>query len=155
MAGHLLRLAEAHGAKILLTTSRRTGLEAERSLQRSLGVHPALIQTTYFNHKPERVMAKYLGAADLVFCTAESGTMLSEAIATGKATYAMIPSNAKPSAFYQTFLASHVNAGRLKTVSMDQLDAIDPRSDLACVFHLLAEDPITSLAKQLRPWLTS
>jgi hypothetical protein len=150
IADNLLRIAEIHGAQILLTTSRRTGIKLENALRKTIGQHPAIIAATYFNHHPERVMAKYLGAADLVFCTAESGSMLSESIASGKATYALFPSSARPTAFYSNFLRNHSDAGRLILVPMNQLTNLNPTSDIASVFHPITEDPTISLAKELR-----
>jgi hypothetical protein len=153
LARGLLALAEKHRAKLLVTTSRRTGLKLERALQALLADCPAVAHATYFNHRPEKVVASFLGAADLVFCTADSGSMITEAMTAGKPVYALVPERVRPQPFYQAFLQSHADARRIKPAAIASLHALDPKHDVASYFQVLEKDTTSELAAQLSPWI--
>lgn len=153
LARHLIQLSEKYSAKLVLTTSRRTGIHAERLIRSVLTDYAAVVHATYFNESPEPVMAKYLGACDVVFCTIDSGSMLTEAISAGKPAYALVPSSARETRSYQQFLDGHITAGRLKITSLDELSALDPKTDIATYFHPIDEDPVSDLATKLASWV--
>ena len=153
LARGILALARDHRAKLLVTTSRRTGLKLERVLKSVLDDCPAVAYATYFNHRPEKVVASFLGAADVVFCTADSGSMITEAMTAGKPVYSLIPEQVRPQPFYQAFLQSHADAHRIKPVSIDSLHALDPKQDVASYFQVLEKDTTAELAAQLSPWI--
>jgi mitochondrial fission protein ELM1 len=153
LARGILALARDHQAKLLVTTSRRTGLKFERALQALLGDCPAVAYATYYNHRPEKVVAPFLGAADVVFCTADSGSMITEAMTAGKPVYSLIPEQVRPQPFYQAFLQSHADAHRIKPVAIGSLHALDPKQDVASYFQVLEKDTTAELAAQLSPWI--
>lgn len=150
LAERFLKLAEEHNAQLLITTSRRTGLKLENRLKLLLKTHPQVNRSVFYNHKPEKVMGKFLGAADIVFCTAESGAMLSESIAAGKNTFAIVPPNIKPQAFYESFLQFHEKAMHLKTVELNNLATLVIDE---AVFKPLQTAPIEDIAKRIKPWI--
>ncbi len=152
LAGGLLALAERHKARLLITTSRRTGLKLEQTLKAHLDTHPAVAYATYFNHQPEKVVAKFLGAADVVFCTADSGSMITEAMAAGKPVYVLVPEQVKPQPFYQAFLQQHLDLQHIKQTPLHALPALDVQQDAATYFHLLENDPISELAGKIGAW---
>ncbi len=153
LAGGLLALAERHKACLLITTSRRTGMKLEQTLKSSFDNHPAVAYATYFNHQPEKVVAKFLGAADVVFCTADSGSMITEAMAAGKPVYVLKPERIKPQLFYQAFLQQHIDARHIRQVSLDSLHTLDVDQDSAAYFNLLADDPISELTEKIKSWI--
>jgi mitochondrial fission protein ELM1 len=153
LAQGLLALARGYQAKLLVTTSRRTGLKLERVLKSVLGDCPAVAYATYYNHRPEKVVASFLGAADLVFCTADSGSMITEAMTAGKPVYSLIPEQVRPQPFYQAFLQSHADAHRIKPVAIGSLHTLNPREDAASYFQVLERDTTSELAAQLNPWV--
>jgi hypothetical protein len=155
LARGMLALAGVHRAKLLVTTSRRTGLKLERVLQALLGDCPAVAHATYYNHRPEKVVAAFLGAADLVFCTADSGSMITEAMTAGKPVYSLIPEQVRPQPFYQAFLQSHADAHRIRPVAISALGTLDPNQDVATYFQVLEKDTTSELAAQLSPWIRS
>lgn len=83
-------LAQAHGIRWLVTTSRRTGAEGDRALATALAPE-AVAERVLFSEAPEPVVAAYLGAARAVYVTQDSATMLSEAAAAGRPTMAVAP----------------------------------------------------------------
>lgn len=154
LAKGLLALAERNKARLLITTSRRTGLKLEQILKTHFDTRPAVAYATYFNHQPEKVVAKFLGAADVVFCTEDSGSMITEALATGKPVYVLVPEQVRPQPFYQAFLQQHIDSKHIRQVPLPALPALDVSQDAAAYFHLLANDPITELAGKLGPWIS-
>ncbi|ANG61217.1 hypothetical protein A8C75_01245 [Marinobacterium aestuarii] len=102
-------LAQRDGCRWLLTTSRRTGAAGERLL-RAL-IDPALLlDSVWWSESPRKVMNAYLGAADAVFVTADSMSMLNECIASAKPTVLLEPCQAQPDARYRGALERFVAA---------------------------------------------
>ncbi|MCK5515441.1 MAG: mitochondrial fission ELM1 family protein [Desulfobulbaceae bacterium] len=153
MAQELLLLAEHNEARLLITTSRRTGLRLERTLESIFNNHPSVAYTTYYNQRPEKVVARFLGAADIVFCSADSAAMITEAMAAGKPVYAMTPEKAKPSMHHLDFLQRNIDAQRIKNVSFGELSTVDITHDVKTFFHLLDRDPVTVLGQKILPWI--
>lgn len=75
-------LAKQHGKRLLITTSRRTGADAEEQLAQWLTTHPdAPIATcVLYGQRPEKVAAAFMGLAEVVFCTEDSTSMISETV---------------------------------------------------------------------------
>jgi hypothetical protein len=153
LAKGLLKQAERHNAKLLITTSRRTKVAHEKLLQSIFSDQPNVAYATYYNQHPEKVVAKFLGAADLVFCTAESGSMLNEAMSAGKPVYALVSREVKPEPFYQRFLNQHIDDRRIKALPIHLLHEADITQDLSDSFQILQHDPVLDLAEKIRPWV--
>lgn len=80
------------GCQWLVTTSYRTGTALEERFIR--GIDPgALLDAAWYARSPRNVTGPYLGLADRVFVTMDSLTMLTEAIASGRPTYALCPAD--------------------------------------------------------------
>lgn len=91
LAGAMNFAAESHGIRWLVATSRRTGEENEALLRAHL--NPAAIaEAAWWGDEPQRVLPAYLGAAGRVFITADSVTMISEALAIHGDAEAVFPS---------------------------------------------------------------
>jgi len=149
LANGVIALAERHGARLLITTSRRTGTAAEKVLRDRLGEHPSVAHLTLYNHQPEAVVAKFIGAADLIFCTADSGSMISEAIAMGSPVYALIPRKAFPAAL-QPLLKNNIDRYHIRLRFLDELAETDIPADREKFFQPLGKDPVTELTEKLR-----
>ena len=95
---HLAQLirgfAEDESHSVLLSTSRRTGLEAEKSLQKLIPPH-CLRQAVWFNHLEERCMADYLAASDAVLVSVDSVSMIAEACSAGFTPWIFRPQHAE------------------------------------------------------------
>jgi hypothetical protein len=87
-------LACRFGISWLVATSRRTGEAADRILADRFPAE-ALAELTLFSRSPEPVVAAYLGAAERVFVTQDSLTMLSEAVASDRPVTALAPARVR------------------------------------------------------------
>ena len=151
LAATLPALAQRHGARLLVTTSRRTGRRHERVLQALLQGHPAVAYACYYNHTPEKVVAPFLGAADVVFCTADSGAMVTEAITAGKPAYALAPARRSRDASYQAILQKKIDARFVKASAIGEVALLDPLADVLSYFRLLPRDSVTAIAEKIAP----
>jgi hypothetical protein len=81
----------------------------------------------------------YLAAAEVVFCTEDSRSMISDAIAAGKAVYTLRPEKCAAVAVSTEFLALHEARRRIRRLRLTELPAVDVDSDLATYFEPLTE----------------
>jgi mitochondrial fission protein ELM1 len=102
-------ISEKEKCKWLLTTSRRTGKEIEQTLQ-SLLDPDLLLDAVWWSEKPRKVMNAFMGAADRLFVSIDSMSMISEAIASGKPTTLLQPNSANPDLRYQQALEKYCDA---------------------------------------------
>lgn len=141
-------LAETHGIQWLVTTSRRTGAECEAILRAELRAE-CIADAAWWGEEPRKVVMGYLGAAELVFCTQDSLTMITEGMASGRPVYAVYPGDvslAHDSArFFRDYLRRNIELGRLKAVPIAALAGIDPQADIGHHFVPLGE-PLTQAA---------
>jgi mitochondrial fission protein ELM1 len=89
----------------LITTSYRTGRELEELFIK--GINPdAILDAVWYSQSPRKVAKAYLGLASRVFVTMDSLTMLSEAVCSGRPTYALITAGADhiPSNTHQRYV---------------------------------------------------
>jgi len=120
----LKRLAEVHGAGLLVTLSRRTGATAEKRLREAL----AGVAAEIWSGTGENPYLGYLALADAVVVTCDSVNMISEACATGKPVYiADLPGggNSKFAAFHGRLLSAGMARpfeGYLESWSYQPLD---------------------------------
>lgn len=90
LAAGMVDIARREGIRWLVTTSRRTGKEVEETLR---GLLPAdvVADAVWWCHLPEKKFAAYLGAAETIWATQDSVSMVTEATATGKPVVAVYP----------------------------------------------------------------
>jgi mitochondrial fission protein ELM1 len=150
LAGAVERLRGAHGAGILLTTSRRTGGAAEAALKEHGPSGDGLLDATWYSEAPRDVVLDYLAAAELVFCTEDSRSMISDAIAAGKPVYTIRPDKAGSEPRQTEFLAAQEAARRIKRVRLADLASIDVADDLDAYFRPLTECWSVKLLSALR-----
>ena len=75
-------IVNALGGSVLITTSRRTGSEAEQEIMKQLQAVP--MHTFLWGEKKENPYMGYLSCADRILITGDSVSMCSEACGTGK-----------------------------------------------------------------------
>jgi mitochondrial fission protein ELM1 len=83
-------LAEKYDIKWLITTSRRTGADVEQLLEAAIS-SDAVEELVLFSRNPKKVVTAFLGAAEIVFVTQDSLTMLGEAVASGWPVVSLMP----------------------------------------------------------------
>ncbi len=103
LAAEATELARSQGLRWLVSTSRRTGAEAEAVLREQLPAE-LVADAVWWDSEPRRVLQSYLGAADVVCCTADSLSMLTEAVVSGKPVIAWAPRQARPDEDYRAAL---------------------------------------------------
>lgn len=120
IADGMNQLAAKHGIKWLLTTSRRTEDLAEQILCERL--EPSVIaDAVWYKKEPRKIMAAYLGAAEQIFCTEDSLSMLTEAVSAGKPVTAIQPDDFEPEVRYENALCRLVDRGWITRKPADQL----------------------------------
>jgi mitochondrial fission protein ELM1 len=150
LAAAMNRLAHEAGVQWLLTTSRRTGAEGEAAMRAQL--QPAsLADAVWWASEPRKVVLPFLGAAERVFCTEDSATMLAEAMSASRPVYSLAPRYARPDRAITSLLQRHVEAHRLCRVAIRELGDLSalpsPQS-----FQLVTASMTMQLAQRLTPY---
>lgn len=148
LAEAMALLADRHGIRWLVATSRRSGVDAETRLKACL-TKEVLAQATWYGEEPRPVVASYLGAAARVFCTEDSMSMLGEAAATARPVYGLAPAKARPegrNALILERLSGDRRVFRLPIADLSRPEAlVQPEA-----FDLLRRSPLDLLAEQLQ-----
>lgn len=130
LAEGMNRLAARYGGRWLITTSRRTGEAAEAILQRELD--PAgVAAATWWQNRPRPVVPAYLGASDVAFCTQDSLSMLTDAMASARPVFALAPQWVAfddGGGMFEAYLAQHEAAHRIRRVPIAALGEVAPIS---------------------------
>lgn len=87
------RLASMRKAGLMITTSRRTGAEGERTFMSHVLNMPHTLHSWQRSANQENPYMGYLALADVMIVSADSIAMCSEACATGKPVYIYQPTN--------------------------------------------------------------
>ena len=128
LAAGMNRLADRCGGRWLVTTSRRTGEAAEAILQRDLDPD-CVAEATWWQTRPRPVVPAYLGASNAAFCTQDSLTMLTDAMASARPVFALFPKRVAfegGGGMFEAYLAQHEAAHRIRRVSITGLDEVEP-----------------------------
>jgi mitochondrial fission protein ELM1 len=123
LAAQLASLARDHGAGLMITVSRRTGVENQAVLRAALEGVPAV----FWDGQGDNPYLGYLGLAEALVVTGDSVTMISEAAATGKPVHVaeMAGGSAKFRRFHAAMREAGITrpfAGRLEDWSYAPLD---------------------------------
>ena len=88
-------IQKKHGFEIswLITTSRRTGPQAEAILQNTLTSLSSILKAVWWQRKPDKVMSEYLSECDFIVVTEDSLSMVAEAIYSGRKVYSFRPAS--------------------------------------------------------------
>jgi len=101
---------ENNGIRWLLTTSRRTGIEAEQLLHNRIA--PALLdEAVYYGQTPRPVVREFLGRCQGVMVTEDSLTMIAEAIYSGRPVITLTPQQSDPDRNDALALEGYVASG--------------------------------------------
>lgn len=119
MAAWLNALAAERGARLLLTTSRRTGVDAERLLKAALPAD-VLAQAVWWSEAPQPVVRDFLSRASCVVVTEESLTMVAESIYARRQVYTLMPRSAAPNDNDGRALAAYAEAGLIQRIPLEQ-----------------------------------
>ena len=119
-ADGLAALARREGARLLLTTSRRSGAAAEDLLRAS--VPPELLaDAVWWSQAPRKVMRRFLGAASAIVVTEDSLSMVAESLYSGRPVISVSPAMAQPNANDGAALQGYVARGLLARCPIGRL----------------------------------
>lgn len=149
MGKALSTLACRHGARLLITTSRRTGAAAEHALREALAPQN-IADAVWYTSAPRPITQDYLGAANAVLTTIDSMSMIMETVAAGRPLLVIEPSNGHPDKRYANAINRLSTQRRLQRVGIEQLPALTVRWE---DFSPLVDDPADLLAARLAPRL--
>ena len=111
-AAGLATLAAREGARLLLTTSRRTGAAAETLLREQLPAE-LLADAVWWSQAPRKVMRDFLAAAQAIVVTEDSLSMVAESLYSGRPVLSVAPAVAQPNANDGAALRGYVDRGLL------------------------------------------
>ncbi len=126
LAAAMNSLAVKHGIRWLVSTSRRTGAQAEVMLRETLD--PAVVaDAIWWSSKPEKRLLALLGAAERVFVTQDSITMITEAIASGAPVDVVRPADVvfPANSFMPSYLDRLETSGWVRRLQVSSLAAAD------------------------------
>ncbi len=142
------RAAAVFGIRWLFLTSRRTDRQVEQRLKAALN-GSRLAAACWYHGGETAEVASFLGAADKVFVTEDSMTMLTEAIYTQKPVISLRPARAGPDWRYAGMLERFAAQGWIRREALATL-AADVRRLRTADWRPLRVSPLDSLSRQLQ-----
>jgi len=140
MVEKLISLAQRHKAKLLLTTSRRTPIEVEKKLQSLIMAHPTIcIKSVLYNHYPEKITGIFLQLSEVIFCTEDSGSMITEAILGHKKVYTCYPKQKISAPHYDQFLNNNIQNHYSVSVAISDLENLTLSEKFSLLYPLPVE----------------
>ena len=110
-------LAAAHGVRWLVSTSRRTGRVGEEALRAALA--PSHVAYgVWWSRREERILGDLMGAAERLFVTVDSMSMISECIAAERPLTLVHNGDGEPSARYRAALDKYEALGLCANVAV-------------------------------------
>lgn len=137
LAAGMNQIANQHGIRWLVTTSRRTGVEIERRLRAQLAPG-ALAKAVWWAENPEKMVAAFLGSAEAVFVTQDSVTMVTEAATSARPVFLLRPDAVTfgPGSFLPDYFENLELRGRVRRLRVSEfargrieLDGFHPRQE--------------------------
>lgn len=116
----LVQFADRHQARLLVTTSRRTGAEVDALLRAHLP-SALLADAVWWSDAPRKVVRDFLAASCGVVVTEDSLTMVAESIYSGRPVIAVSPAISSPNANDAAALAAYAERGLLERMNTEQL----------------------------------
>ncbi len=124
LAQNMRALAQTHQIQWLVTSSRRTDQSAESCIESRLGEY--LFDSLWFSRHGSQSLKGFLGAAERVFCTEDSMTMLSESINAGKPVVSLRPRQAAPNQRFLDAVVRFEKNAFLARSSIEQAHTLPP-----------------------------
>ena len=118
----MTELAKREGIRWLVTTSRRTGKEVEARLKNLLP--PEIVaDAVWWCHQAEKKFPAYLGAAEVIWVTQDSVSMVTEAVATNKPVVVIQPARMTfpATSFMPGYLANLESLGMIARLPIAEL----------------------------------
>jgi mitochondrial fission protein ELM1 len=151
LAAGMSHIASGNQIRWLLTTSRRTGKDAERQLKMRLAPD-MLAECVWWSTNPEKKMRAYLGAADRVFVTQDSITMITEAVASARPVYVLRPKivRFRRDSFLPHYIENLAATGRIQVIAMADLASSPLSNELSPRDQPVNREIAASLIERLK-----
>ena len=120
LAEALVKISLRDKRKWLLTTSRRTGAQTENLLRRAVPTE-CCEKAVWYATEPAKVVKLFLNECEIVFCTEDSLTMISEAIYAHKPVITLQPEVTQPDSNDAKALQKYADLGFIRRVKISQL----------------------------------
>lgn len=118
-------LAARTGRRWLVTTSRRTGADAEAII--AAGIAPErIVDAVWWSRAPRRVMRDFLSRAAAVYVTGDSMTMIAEAIYAARPVHVLMPAQGGHDGQDAAALAGYGRAGFVRVLPMAAFAQAEP-----------------------------
>ena len=142
--------AETHSIRWLLSTSRRTGASGEQALATALNAEH-LAYAVWWSRRPESILATLMGAAERLFVTVDSMSMIGECIGAQKPLAVVDAGAGEPEPLLAAALDRHSRLGLCRRISTT--DALVSLPDPLTTAGELRERAIDELLEclQLQP----
>lgn len=153
LAADMAALARQHGIRWLVTTSRRTGKEIENLLREKLPPE-VIADAVWWCHEPRKKLAAYLGAAERLWVTQDSVSMVTEAASTGKPVVVIRPSDTPfpPTSFMPGYLENLESLGLIERLPMAGLSNYHESPPAKAVRKALTTDALADIALERIGW---
>ncbi|MCG2573609.1 mitochondrial fission ELM1 family protein [Acinetobacter sp. ME22] len=148
LAKQMNLLARQHRIKWLLSTSRRTGQQAEKILQQYLNFE-GIADVVWWSEQPRSVLHQFLAVSTRVFCSADSMSMMMESVTAMRPVVAYLPEHWQPDEKFQNVLQRLSQQQLLQVISIAQLNSTFKAEQQ----QTLAIEPSEMLAGQLHQQL--
>lgn len=148
LAGLLGRLAAHYRVRWLISSSPRTGVAAERLLRAHLPA-ACIAEAAWYGEDRRSRVARQLGAAERVFVSEDSMTLLTEAISARKPVCSLRPQRARPEPRYGEALQRFAGRALIHRFAIDAL-CDEPQRLASLQWRLLDEAPSETLARALQ-----
>ena len=148
LAESLPILAARFNIRWLITTSRRTDRTCEQLLS-CPEVKACVDELQIVRTDPRRIYNALLGRGRVIFCTEDSGTMLTEAAATGKPVIALRPKRARATLALDQLLDYYVSRSQMQRVPIEDMIRLDAGTLTACAVPS-ANESLSQVAEQLQ-----
>lgn len=124
LAQTLQTLSESHGIRWLISTSRRTSAAGEALLKQHCQAICA--DAIWVGEGNNSGLSAYLGAAERIFCTEDSMSMLAESVAMTKPVVSLAPNQANPRGNHMQMVNHMEQVGLIERVSIAELSLYNP-----------------------------
>jgi len=127
LAEGMTALAKSENIRWLVTTSRRTGKDVESKL-RDLLPPEIIADAVWWCHQPEKKFPAYLGAAEAIWVTQDSVSMVTEAVATDKPVIVIQPAHTPfpATSFMPGYLSNLESLGLISRLPIARLTEVNP-----------------------------
>lgn len=153
LAKGMITLARREGIRWLVSTSRRSGKASEDQLQHLLP--PDIVaDAVWWYRKQEKKLTSYLGAAEKLWITQDSVSMVTEAVASGKPTVVVYPTDVRfpPTSFMLCYFANLEKLGLIQRSPMSHLPEIELTPASHSIRAVLTTDGLAKIACQRLGW---